>query len=201
MPIKSPMAPKFDPQVVAPFLNRIKSSNLTGPPGRIVGTAPDDLIYSDPFRNYFVGLNSILDGHLLDRAEPRSWTYLLVANAIGVGELEVATSVNDQGEEAVSRFLAIHHGTSAQNTLNALHVAESLPEVNKTDFEIRFLLVPALYFAALWLHASSDDVLIPTNDGVGALQKGKSYSTKHVLEVLRPLTTRSAQFNTSQEFR
>jgi len=201
MPIKNPKPPILNARVLAPHLGTISRSTLTGPPGQIFGMPPNTLQYSDPHRNYFVGLDSIIDGHLLEEAEPRSWRYLFVQGTIGVGELEVATSRSEQNEEVVDRFLAIHHGKSAQYTLDALHSAESLPAVAKTEFELRFLQVPALCFFAIWLHAPSADILIPTTDGVKSLKQGKPYSEHDVLTILEPRARQAIDFNTDREFR
>jgi len=201
MPIRNPIPPKLNARILTPYLTKITKSNLTKPPGQIVGTAPDDLRYSDPHRNYFVGLDSVIDGHLLDQAEPRSWRYLLIADTTGVGELEVASLPDDNSEEVVDRFVAIHHGKSAQYMLDALLTAESLPEVAKTDFELRYLQVPALYFFALWLHAPSENILIPTTDGIKALKQGTPYSEREVLDMLKPRAAQAERFNKDQGFR
>lgn len=201
MPIKNPPPPILNTRAVASHLGKIARSDLTGPPGLILGASPDKLRYSDPHRNYFVRLDSIINGDLLLDAEPKSWRYLVVEDTTGVGELEVATSPNELNEEVVDRFLAMHHGKSAQHTLDAIHEAESLPEVAKTDFELRFIQVPALYFFAVWLHAPSEDILIPTTNGIKALKQGKAYSEQDVLKILKPRAAKSEAFNKDQEFR
>src|SRR5205814_7734225 len=59
------------------------------------------------------------------------------------------------------QFLGLTHGPFTGATVEALHAAERMPKVAAADYDMRLLKIPAVYLAALWLHADNDDILIP----------------------------------------
>jgi hypothetical protein len=68
----------------------------------------------------------------------------------------------------------------------ALNVAERLHLFQKQTFERRLLVLPALNFVAVWLHAESDDVIIPLPPTFDRWKAYQPYSEKELLKLLQP---------------
>ncbi|MEM7557916.1 MAG: hypothetical protein AAF394_02210 [Planctomycetota bacterium] len=201
MPIILPPAPTLESKIFEQHLHEITQSTATGPPGNLLDCVPDNLSYTEPHKYYTVPLEAILSGQLIGAALPRNWRYLIVNDDIGVGELELSSSVNADGENVVDRFVALHHGGAAQATLNALHRAESDKAFESEDFELRFLRVCSLYFDAVWLHSEKRDHIIPTTDAIELLKLGQVYSPSDVIGVLTPQAVKAQEFEAQSQRR
>ncbi len=94
-------------------------------------------------------------------------------------------------------------GPPASRMLQAIRVAEALPQVKQRDYEVRHLnMFPPVAFDALWLHAESDDIFLPIprlpqSNGLGGLKAYQPYSEAQVLEVLKPRARGSGASSTS----
>jgi hypothetical protein len=181
MAIVFPPAPLVDEPLLGLRLAEIATSPLSGARGEVAGVPLEALSYATPHRNWYSTLDALAAGQLLAAAEARSWRYILCDQERGVGEIE--TESNDQ--QPFKPFVAVHQGTAAQRSIDALRFAETLPEVQNRDFEARFLKVPALNFTALWLHASDRDLLIPVSGQSDVLQPQRAYSEAEVVDALR----------------
>lgn len=195
MPIVLPPAPKLDPGFIEKHLLTIASSTATGPPGMLLRNTPDSLSYTEPHRYYTIALDAIAGGRLLAAAAPGNWRYLIVSQDAGVGELEVSSTANVDGEIVVDRFVALHHSDAAQSTLDELHRAESSTALANEDFELRFLRVVSLYFDAVWLHSKKRDLIIPTTNAIKPLRRGQVYSEGDVIGVLQPMALEAQSFD------
>lgn len=201
MPIVLPTAPRIDEGIVEQHLLRIAKSTATGPPGQLLNGPPDRLSYTDPHRNYTVTLDALSKGQLLAAASATTWRYLIVNQEKGVGELELASNIDADGNEVNDRFVALHHGEACQCTLDVLHSAESDGAIQDGDYELRFLSVASLYFDAVWLHSRERDFVIPINDRTRTLRKGQTYSEGDILGVLQPLALNAQRFDAELESR
>jgi hypothetical protein len=114
------------------------------------------------------------------------------SNAIGEVELNA-----DEKVGKLLDFVALHQTPFAQAALDALRVAERLPQVTKQDYEIRYLKILAVYFVAVWLHAQSDDILIPLAPCPKSLNANHPYSESQVMELLKAPIQLAKQFNES----
>lgn len=201
MPIILPSAPKLDSNVVEPHLMEIARSTATGPPGMLLDNVPNSLSYTEPHQYYTVALDAIAKGELLGTAIPKNWRYLIVNQDAGVGELEISSNINADGEKIADRFVAVHHSDAAQATLDVLHRAESDKGFANEDFELRFLRVAALYFDAVWLHSQDRDHIVPTTSAIRPLKQGQVYSPSDIIGVLQPLALETQRFDADAQSR
>ena len=151
-----------------------------------------------PHKIYTVGLSDLVNGKLLSAAKETGWRYILVADGKCVGEVELGShqAVSKRGEAALE-FRALHESPFAAATVDALNVAEGLDVVKRDEYEVRFLKCIAVYFAALWLHAMNDDLLIPLVTPPPGLDAEKPYSEQEIIAALRPIAERVKAFSES----
>jgi hypothetical protein len=111
---------------------------------------------------YILGTNELLNGDVRS-AHLVAWHHLVTHASSGQGAMAETLSLGSQAH-VVGRvsddppFLA--------DTLAAIDLAESL--ASDRDYELRFLVVPALYVAAMWLmnvDAAEQDRFIVVNAG------------------------------------
>ena len=143
-----------------------------------------DLTIAEPHRNYVVGPADLASGHLLSAAESSCWRYILMhgTNVVGVAELS-ADAKTGKGLE----FAGLYDTGFAEETLEALREAEKLPQIQKQDYEIRFLDIPAVHFCAVWLHGKSDDIVIPLPPTFGKWNAYQPYSESQMIKLLQPM--------------
>lgn len=138
---------------------------------------------------YTLGLSDLAEGRDASAAVHTGWRYAVKQDDEIVAHGE--TIIDPAGKH---HFAATNEGPLVQGTTRAIEAAEAQDEIKRGDFEVRFLFVPALYVAALWLvdrSGKSDFVmpvepappplvpnkLMPFNDLLALLQeKAKSYS-------------------------
>jgi hypothetical protein len=84
------------------------------------------------------------------------------------------------------RFGGLFETCFSKETLEALRMAEALPQVKKQDYELRFLDIPVVYFVAVWLHAESDDILIPLPPAFGRWSAYQPCSESDMIKLLKP---------------
>jgi hypothetical protein len=142
----------------------------------------EDLTIAEPHREYYVtNLENLASGHLLSGTASRSWRYLLVPgtnNAVG------AATLIDDGNNAW-KFNDLQQPFSPDAILEAVRRAEQLPQIKKQDYELRHLSIAPLNFVAVWLHAKSDDIIIPLPPTFGRFNDYQPYSESQILKVLK----------------
>jgi len=157
----------------------------------------EHLSHSEPHPVYYVPLDALAGGKLLDAATQTSWRYLLVQDDAAVAEAEL--SVGRRGAKGAAakplEFLGLTHGPFTGATVEALGAAEQLPQVAAADYELRLLKIPAVYLAALWLHGAKDDILIPMGNPPGGLKKNKAYTEAAVIKALRGSVEQTKRFH------
>jgi hypothetical protein len=196
MAIIYPTAPKTGREVVSRTVGEIFTSQAPGSAGLMRSSRLEELSVADPHQSYFVPLTALTEGKLLKSATAAAWRYLVVQGANAVADVELGLT---KTLTARPQFLALNEGPFAQGTVAALHVAEKLPQTQQRDYELRFLTVPAVYLAALWLHSASDDVLIPLAPAPDGLEADRPYSEAQVLEALRPSAAQAVKSNEAFE--
>lgn len=148
----------------------------------------DQLTISDPIPNYNVGLMDLAAGQFLASARPAGWTCLFTtqsgapAGAAGV--------IEDKTSSTALRFNGLYQTNFTSETLEAMRRAEQLPQVQKSDHELRRLDCPAVHFVALWLHGRSDDIILPLPPTFGRWNAYQSYSAEQISKLL---TTEAAK--------
>jgi hypothetical protein len=115
----------------------------------------------------------------LDGARLTAWRFLLFEGSDAVAAAEL--SVDEKGGDI--RFSSINSGPFVAATSQAFETRLKDPELEKQEWDVRMLRVPALYMFALWLHTASGraDRLIPIGTVPELLEKGRTYS-RHELE-------------------
>jgi hypothetical protein len=167
----------------------------SGEPVRFFTGAPDNALgVADPHRTYVVGLDDLLQGRLLEAARPVAWRYLLIRGEEAIGEVELSRTSESEEFSA-----ALHQGPFANAFLVALRAAERLPQVRKTQYELRYLKSAAVYLAALWLHGETSDLLIPLGPAPAKLAANKVYTESKMLSSLRATAQQAQRF--SQRFK
>ena len=175
-------------------------------PGARVEMRLENMSHSDPHPVYYVPLDALAEGKLLDAATQTSWRYLLIQDDAAIGEAELSAEGKGAGKARSKRasakpltLLGVSHGPFTDATVEALHAAERLPKVAAADYELRLLKIPAVYLAALWLHGTGDDILIPMGNPPGGLRKNRPYSEKQVIKALKPIVEQTRQFHGAYE--
>jgi hypothetical protein len=143
-----------------------------------------DLTIAEPHRWYSVGLTDLASGHLVSAATSRSWRYILLqgTNAVGVAQVSDA----DAKAGNALQFSGLWDTCFSKETLEALRIAETLPQVKKQDYELRFLDSPGVLFSAVWLHGKSDDIIVPVPPTFGRWNTYQPYSEAQIIKFLKP---------------
>ena len=136
-----------------------------------------------PHQIFAVGLDDVAKGRLLEAAQPQAWRYIVLQ---GTDPVATATFHSPDVKEAIH----VTRGPYVISTVQALHVAETAPEIATGDFEPRLLDVSALHLRALWLHADKADFLIPLVPAPAGVQAYRLYSEGDLLKAIQPLTSK-----------
>lgn len=178
MAIIYPKAPEGGRQIVYKEAGELHRAHGTFGKARI-----EDLIISEPHRRYGVGLRDLASGHLLSAATSMSWRYIFMHGNSAIGLASVIDASAETGN--VMRFSGLYETCFAAETLKALQVAEKLSQIEKQDYEIRFLDVMAVYFVAVWLHGESDDIVIPLPPTYKRMNAYQPYSDSQIIRLLK----------------
>jgi hypothetical protein len=167
---------------------------LQATPSFYKGLRIEDVTIADPCQSYSVGLADLASGKLLSVTKlgyGGGWQYLLIhgTNAVGAAFL---TADEKTGKALKCVELA---GTGFSNgRLEALQIAEQLPQVKKQDYELRSLDMPWLLFSAVWLHGKSNDIIVPLPDRWKRWNRDQPYSEGEIMKILKPEAQRKLKF-------
>ncbi len=95
---------------------------------------------------YNIGLNDLAKGKDSSAAIQTGWRYTIQQNNEIVAH--AATTIDEKGAH---HFAAINEGPIVRGMSKAIEFAEKQDVIKKGKYEVRLLIVPALYVAALWL--------------------------------------------------
>lgn len=142
---------------------------------------------------YFGSLNGFAGDDGLQRAIFVGWRRLH-ADASGVASSEV--NVTEDGRLTAAHVTA---GPHAIGTALELKRVRGLGE-GGVFFEVRYLRIPAVHIAALWLKHPDDarDVIIPLAPVPHPIVAGKRYARSAFEEAVRPLARRRQSFDEPQ---
>lgn len=171
-----PKAPEGGKQIVARCLDP-KTCQTLGI------TNVENLAIADPCQSYSF---DVLSGKRLSAATPGvggGWRYPLLhgTNAVGVAYLTA-----DEKTGKALKCTELGEDSSLNDELEALQIAEQLPQVKKQDFELRFLNLPWIVFSAVWLHGRSDNIIIPLPDAWKRWNSYQPYSESQIIQILKP---------------
>lgn len=195
MPITFPKAPRAAAAKLVGHLTELARERKM--PYRMSEMRLESLSHSEAHPVYFVPLDALAKGKLLQAAKQTSWRYLLVQDNAPIAEAELAAGSRST-KAAKSRsldFVSLTHGPFAGATVDALGAAERLPQVARDDYELRLLKISAVYFVALWLHGAKDDILVPMGQPPGGLKANEPYTETQVLEALRGSVAQARRFD------
>ncbi|MFC0097690.1 hypothetical protein ACFFKH_09130 [Micromonospora marina] len=155
MQINLPEPPRGMSDKVKSKLHRFANEGRFAGKG-LRGTNKDSLDVSTPHQVFTLGLDDVLAGGGIDRAQPAGWRYLVEQAGQPVASAE--TTAGPDGSQEVSQFT---EGPFVDATDKALKVVRKLPKLEAAGFELRLLRIPAVYQMALWLHSAKEDLLVP----------------------------------------
>jgi hypothetical protein len=196
MAIKNPQAPEEGREIIANSVGEILRTQPPGGAGVLQDLRTDDLAVAEPHQAFVVGLGDLAAGKLLKAARPAGWRYLLIQGTSAVAEIELDSG---EGSRGSLDFRGLHQTPFSNATLKALRMAEELPQVKKQDYELRFLTIPSVYLAAVWLHGDSGDIIIPIHQPPAGLQTNRPYSEKAVITALQPRAKQLSKFDAGFE--
>ena len=109
--------------------------------------------------------------------------YLFIhgTNAVGAAGL-----IADEKTGKALKSNGLYQTDCSNETLEALRIAEQLPQIKKQDYEFRRLDSPPLSFVAVWLHGKSDDIIIPLPNTFGRWNAYQPYSESQMIKLLKP---------------
>ncbi len=136
----------------------------------------------EPHQVFTLGLVDLLANRGLTAAKPTGWRYLVHESGKPVAAAE--SVVGADGDTHF--FSAFNEGRFVASTASAIATARALPTVQKSDFELRLLHVPALYVMAIWLHEPQGvgDLLIPLAPSPVAAPTGQAIPAAQLLQEL-----------------
>ncbi len=133
-----------------------------------------------PHPVYTVAGRDIAEGRLLDAARLIAWRYLIMQN-----DEPVAVGILAE-EEGRLHFSGLNQGRLVERSVEGIAAVVTADAFHEKDYELRYLEIRPLYFAALWLHADDDDMLIPLEDHEHCnIEAHAPYDEATILEMLQ----------------
>jgi hypothetical protein len=191
MPVIYPKEPEGGSEIVREGLLALSPEALERG-FRFLAEPGQEISHGPPHPQYTVTLDDLAQGKLLSAAVETGWSYPLFAGDQPVGEVEIGPV---SGKKEALAFKALHDSPFSKAATDALQNAARLDVVANEDYELRFLKIPPVYFAGLWLHGPSDDFLVPLREPPGRLEPNTLYPEKEVVAVLQPLAVRVREFH------
>lgn len=175
-----PKAPSNGVQTLRPALQAALQTQGLGRNHSFAAAAPGNIRLSEAYRGYSLTLEDLTRGKNLKDAEVGDWHYLVFADGVTIADAQLA----DVGGHV--EFASLNHGHLAAATVDALKMAEQSPQLQGKTVELRVLFISALHVVAIWLHADSEDVLIPIEPTPKELAVTQLYSEAALLMLLKP---------------
>lgn len=175
-----PKAPSNGVQTLRPALQAALQTQGLGRNHSFAAAAPGNIRLSEAYRGYSLTLEDLTQGKGLKDDEVGDWHYLVFADGVTIADAQLA----DVGGHV--EFASLNHGPLAAATVDALKMAEQSPQLQGKTVELRVLFISALHVVAIWLHADSEDVLIPIEPTPKELAVTQLYSEAALLMLLKP---------------
>lgn len=185
MSLRFKSEPREVAEVIRGGLERMASKQAFSTPSlsRIFSKVPARLPV--PFKAlpvYNLGLNDLAKGHDLRAAVQTGWRYLLKHSDKVVASVDAVVGPNQHPV-----FAQINEGPLVSGLISAINVAIAKDDFKRGEYEVRILMVPALYTAALWLVdvIRDRDMAIPISPTPPSLIPNKPIPANELLSVLR----------------
>jgi hypothetical protein len=146
------------------------------------GLKVQDWTTTNALKVYDFAPQNVISGKLLAPSKFSGWQYLFARGTNAA--FCVWMSVDPKDGKLIKRG-GVSEGNFYQSILVGLQKAEELPQVQKQDYECRYLSSPFL-FQAIWLHGKSDDIIIPLPPTWNEWKAFQPYSEGKIVKLLKP---------------
>lgn len=187
MQLTYPKAPSNGVQTLRPALQAALQTQGFGVNRQFANATPGNISLSEAYRGYSLSLEDVSQGKGLKDAKVGDWHYLVFSNGVTIADAQLA-DVRGHVE-----FASLNNGAIAAATVGALKLAEQSPQLQGKTVELRVLFVSALHLVAIWLHADTEDVLIPIEPTPKELAVTRLYGEAELLTLLKPKADQAKQ--------
>ena len=131
---------------------------------------------------YHIGLADLVKNCDHEAATQTGWRYLLKHE-----DEVVASAETVMGPDQKPVFAQVNEGPLVKGTVSAIQVASAHKDLKNSKYEVRILMIPALYTAALWLVdiTGGHDMAVPIAPAPSPLEPDKPITIEKFFEVLR----------------
>jgi hypothetical protein len=180
MPLHIPEAPETATAVVSSTVRAFAESGNFRLPALRSATGPLQVMQSHQV--FTLDLTDLVAGRGLQAARPSGWRFLIQDGEKVVAAAETVVT----GISAEHLFSGFSEGPFAPSTADAIRTAQRLPDVERGEFELRLLRVPALYFMAVWVYdtGGKGDLLLPLAPAPQGIQAGQAVAATTLLREL-----------------
>ncbi len=186
MPLIFKPEPREVMQVVESHLGKMTSKQAFSTPrlAKIKFKDAAPIIPTQAVPVYHLGLTDLVENRDIDAAELRSWRYLIEHNGEVVASADAV--INAEGKPVFSH---VNEGPLVNGIISAIQTANSQEILQSGEYEVRLLIVPALYVAALWLvdMTGAQDQAMPIEPTFAPLTTNKLITIEHLIETLQEL--------------
>lgn len=189
MSLRVPEPPDEGLEIISNTVGSLVSQPDTNTYAAMPNVPTDKIEVAAPHQVYYVDVNYVAEGNLLEGALLSGWRYILLND-----ERPLAAELDFNSETGGLEFSHINNGPFVEATIKGVRVAEGLKAVRDGDFELRLLEIPSLSVTALWLHADERDMLMPLPPVRPGLKPYEIYTEEELLTTLRDAADRRIQF-------
>lgn len=145
----------------------------------------NNVTLGQPFRGYSFSLSDMASGHLMTTNQPVWWYYPILD---GTNCHICVSLVADSSNTNRLIFASVGSSSYSSNSISkALQIASQMPQIKRQDYEVRRLEEISVSFDALWFHAKSDDIIIPTTHMAYVRWNAfQPYSVAEIIKLLKP---------------
>ena len=146
---------------------------------------------------YHLGLNDLVENRDIAAAELRSWRYLIEHSGEVVASADAV--IDAEGKPVFSH---VNEGPLVNGITSAIHTANSQEMLQRGEYEVRLLMVPALYVAALWFvdTTGAQDHAMPIEPTFEPLRANEVITIEQLTSTLQELArTHSDQLKEIEE--
>ena len=133
---------------------------------------------------YNLGLNDLVENRDMAAAELKSWRYLIEHSGEVVASADAV--IDAEGKPVFSH---VNEGPLVNGITSAIHTANSQEMLQRGEYEVRLLMVPALYVAALWFvdTAGAQDHAMPIEPTFEPLRANELITIEQFTSTLQEL--------------
>jgi hypothetical protein len=181
MPLHAGEPPKEAAKIIGAGLAGLLNHPRSATYAAISGISPGELSVALPHPVYFVGVDNLVSGSLVEAAVFSGWRYIilhhdrpLLAAALTSG---IKTKEFEFSHASFSPFVSA--------TIKGIRRAGKSKKLEKHAFELRLLEMPSLAVVSLWFHAKGHDFFMPLPPVRKPLKSYKLYSEVTLTDALK----------------